>query len=202
MSIPKNEIQKPFRRGRCVKCREINGLCSLCEVYASQDYVPRKEEVVLSGDLMDTFPLSPSYEELVEEREKQGPTFGQILRGAGLTPLQRRVIKLRFRHGLSFLKISKSLGITKALTYKTYKFALKKLKNRLTNSVLVKGRHKPEAKKPIPKQSKNQKLVKPIKIEREPTRYYRRCPRCGAQAFCVDHDFQYCMDCQWNSDSL
>lgn len=206
-------VPKPFKRGRCQACHhpgKHGWLCSCCEQYANQDYIPRSE-ILVFGEILEklgvhsTRVAGASADESGSEQPlaRKISSFETMLRKAGVTAKQRLILRKVFKNNQSFSDIAKTLGVTRALVAKQYHRAIKKAQSRYTNSVLVRGQcskvPQPAARQKIDNvavSSKFKPMPSQLYISRSQHQTSAR-PRCGASIFQIGRNFQYCMDCMW-----
>ncbi len=155
----KAAIRKPFKHGKCTTCHSLElraqgKLCNECEVYSNQDYVGQRD-LPLFGEMLENANCktnelkAPDNEEAdrvmepppftSKENVNQVPSFAEILRQSDISPVQAKVLNLYFLDELSFSQVGTSLGFSKQFAQKQYVEALKKIRNWLTISLLVKG---------------------------------------------------------------
>jgi DNA-directed RNA polymerase specialized sigma24 family protein len=222
--------QSPPCQACLIKINDPNPrLCDKCESYANQDYVPGKEDLILGADI-ECLDLSIWSKQSVEGGEKKNkvnfPSFKNMLKGAHLSRREWFILRATFLDGLAFEAIAARLRMSRQGVHQQYEAALRKIKSHLVENGLVAPQiyeatlaldnsrcEEPESPcypvkhfKPDPKgvlvllQECYQAPLKIAPQNKISNRVFSHCPRCNVQAFCVDQDFQYCMDCLWNTD--
>jgi predicted DNA-binding protein (UPF0251 family) len=233
----KNKIRKPFRRGSCRTCREApyvtsRTLCPVCKSFVDQDYGAQNASLITSKDLeriaeekQDLWKgfRSPEIENNSDEtRSKYTVSY---LTQAGLSPCEKKTIKLVFLEQRTHETVAKLLRVTRGSVYKTVERARAKLEICLARALLSKGEglliHPCSTPPASTIQTKSRiaqacarvhlsfaPIPRPAVLsDIEPIEYTRRaslrrvCPRCHDRVFCADRDFQYCFNCLWESDS-
>jgi predicted DNA-binding protein (UPF0251 family) len=232
-----NKIPKPFRSGSCRECRSLpyisaSELCPACQTFVDQDYGSQLAVLASSEDLERVSEkrqaLGPDFQAApiaLEEDEPESPYAVSILTRAGLSALEKKIIKLVFLEQLTHDEVSQKLKITRGSIGKVVRRAREKLEICLARALLSKGTD--SFKRPslslsdatLTSRSRAARASAPIHLNVEPVvatsastemevsesqskgSLRRVCPRCGDRAFCADRDFQYCFNCLWDSDS-
>jgi predicted DNA-binding protein YlxM (UPF0122 family) len=116
---------------------------------------------------------------------------------AWLTKQQRKVIKLIFVDSMSLSEIALKLGISKSSVQTQKERALKKLKRRHANSLLVKGKKIIKESRPSTSETKKLKQFKAEVKDIDPYLYYSKCPKCSGNDLTGKKNMGKCLSCGW-----
>jgi DNA-directed RNA polymerase specialized sigma24 family protein len=207
-----NIVSYPFCRGRCRQChtpeyQHHNRLCPKCTEFVNQDWVRQSggilpEETVLK--LTDEASARDFWLPKIENEDESCTTeeFVRYLKTTTLSPQQRRISFLLTIEGRTNDEIAKTLKVARGSVSKQRARIAQKLGSCLSPAIYRRG--KSEYQLPEPSNSEFES-VDPAQESNEETATQRKllrrvCPRCRDLLFLACKDFQYCMNCLWNSD--
>jgi DNA-binding CsgD family transcriptional regulator len=140
---------RPFRSGRCRKCSGTNHLCSQCLKYSDQDHGSFREHLfsmnrlIALSDKAQAEQVSDDSSDDERRQNKMKKTIDRLVKDAGLTERQSKIMKWILAQKKTFFEISEILGISRASVQTHFARALKKVRFCHTQIHIVRGTSSP-----------------------------------------------------------
>ena len=219
------KIPRPHRSGRCQKCHSFEDpkkarLCLKCSEYVEQDYGTQPCSLLPPAEFDDIAESADSiYPARTDEEILAIKAAHRLVRKSGLSRQQMKIVQLIHFERKTRSETAKLLRVTRSSVWRQLFRAQQKLGFCRPRALYMRGIHSRNPIIPILKAEpifennadpfhqdpKTNTANQEAEFTALPVRTYtapmvQKCPRCCDRVFRVNQDYQYCMNCLWNSD--